>query len=38
MTAFPTREIIEEAAALGAPVLIKPFELDLLAATVGSGL
>ena len=34
MTAFPTREIIEEAAALGASVLIKPFELDLLAATV----
>src|SRR5262245_41303719 len=34
MTAFPTREIIEEAAALGASVLIKPFELDLLAASV----
>src|SRR5215510_3900991 len=28
MTAFPTREIIEEAAALGASVLIKPFDLD----------
>jgi hypothetical protein len=34
MTAFPTRELVEEAAALGASVLIKPFELDLLAASV----
>ena len=34
MTAFPTREIIEEAAALGASVLIKPFELDQLATSV----
>ena len=34
MTAFPTREIVEEAAALGASVLIKPFELDMLAASV----
>jgi two-component system response regulator AtoC len=34
MTAFPTREIIEEAEALGASILIKPFELDLLAASV----
>jgi DNA-binding NtrC family response regulator len=38
MTAFPTREIIEEAGALGASVLIKPFELDLLAATVDRAL
>jgi len=38
MTAFPTREIIEEAAALGTSVLIKPFELDLLAATVDRAL
>jgi len=34
MTAFPTREIIEEAAALGASILIKPFELDTLAESV----
>jgi two-component system, NtrC family, response regulator AtoC len=34
MTAFPTREIVEDAAALGASVLIKPFELDQLAASV----
>lgn len=34
MTAFPTREIIEEAAELGAHVLIKPFDLDALVASV----
>jgi DNA-binding NtrC family response regulator len=34
MTAFPTREIIEEATALDTPVLIKPFELDVLVARV----
>jgi len=34
MTAFPTREIVEEAAALGASVLIKPFDLDTLAESV----
>jgi len=34
MTAFPTREIVEEADALGATVLIKPFDLDALVAGV----
>lgn len=34
MTAFATREIVEEAAALGAPVIAKPFELNDLAADV----
>jgi two-component system, NtrC family, response regulator AtoC len=34
MTAFPTREIVEEAGALGALVLIKPFDLDALVAGV----
>ena len=34
MTAFATREIIEEATALGASVLLKPFDLDTLAAVV----
>jgi DNA-binding NtrC family response regulator len=34
MTAFATREIIEEAAALGTPVVAKPFDLNDLAADV----
>jgi len=34
MTAFATREIVEEAEALGAPVVAKPFDLNDLAATV----
>jgi DNA-binding response OmpR family regulator len=34
MTAFATREIVEQAAALGAEVVNKPFELDRLAAAV----
>jgi DNA-binding response OmpR family regulator len=34
MTAFATREIVEEAATLGASVLGKPFDLDALAARV----
>lgn len=34
MTAFATREIVEEAAALGAPVISKPFDLNELATTV----
>lgn len=34
MTAFATREIVEEAAALGAPVVAKPFDLNDLAADV----
>ena len=34
MTAFPTREIVEEAVELGAHVLIKPFDLDALVAGV----
>jgi DNA-binding NtrC family response regulator len=34
MTAFATREIVEEAAALGAPVIGKPFDLNDLAADV----
>lgn len=34
MTAFATREIVEEAAALGAAVVHKPFELDGLATAV----
>ena len=34
MTAFPTREIVEDASALGASILIKPFELDQLASSV----
>ena len=34
MTAFPTREIVEAATAPGASVLVKPFELDALTATV----
>ena len=34
MTAFATREIVEEAAALGAPVIGKPFDLNDLAANV----
>ena len=38
MTAFPTREIVEQAAALGAAVLIKPFDLDVLAADVEGAL
>jgi len=38
MTAFPTREIVEEASALGASILIKPFELDQLAESVEGAL
>ena len=38
MTAFPTREIVEDASALGASILIKPFELDQLAASVEGAL
>lgn len=38
MTAFPTREIVEEASALGACILIKPFELDQLAERVEGAL
>jgi len=38
MTAFPTREIVEEAGALGASVLIKPFDLDALVAGVEQAL
>lgn len=38
MTAFPTREIVEGAQALGASVLIKPFDLDALAADVEAAL
>lgn len=34
MTAFATREIVEEATALGASVVTKPFELNDLAADV----
>ena len=34
MTAFPTREIVEEAGTLGASVLIKPFDLDVLVSGV----
>jgi DNA-binding NtrC family response regulator len=34
MTAFATREIVEEAASLGATVVHKPFELDGLANAV----
>jgi DNA-binding NtrC family response regulator len=34
MTAFATREIVDEAASLGAAVLNKPFELDALVAAV----
>jgi two-component system response regulator AtoC len=34
MTAFPTREIVEQATALGALVVIKPFDLDALANDV----
>ena len=34
MTAFGTREIEEEAAALGASVVVKPFDLNDLAAAV----
>lgn len=34
MTAFATREIAEEAAALGASVVSKPFDLDDLAGAV----
>lgn len=34
MTAFATREIVEQATALGAPVLSKPFDLNDLAADV----
>jgi len=34
MTAFATREVVESAAALGASVLNKPFDLDDLAAIV----
>jgi DNA-binding NtrC family response regulator len=34
MTAFATREIVDEAASLGAAVLNKPFELDELVAAV----
>lgn len=34
MTAFATREIVEEASSLGAAVVNKPFELDDLAAAV----
>jgi DNA-binding NtrC family response regulator len=34
MTAFVTREIIEEAAALGAAVIAKPFDLEHLTGTV----
>jgi CheY-like chemotaxis protein len=38
MTAFPTREIVEDAQALGASVLIKPFDLGALAADVEAAL
>lgn len=38
MTAFPTREIVEEAGALGAWVLTKPFDLDALVAGVEQAL
>jgi DNA-binding NtrC family response regulator len=34
MTAFPTREIVEQATALGAMVVTKPFDLDALACCV----
>jgi DNA-binding response OmpR family regulator len=34
MTAFPTRELVDEAAALGAAVLNKPFELEALVGAV----
>ena len=34
MTAFSTREIVEEAGVLGASVLIKPFDLDALVTGV----
>jgi DNA-binding NtrC family response regulator len=34
MTAFATREIVEDAAALGAVVVSKPFDLDDLADAV----
>ncbi|HEY2905380.1 MAG TPA: response regulator [Vicinamibacterales bacterium] len=34
MTAFATREIVDEAASLGAAVLNKPFELDALVDAV----
>ncbi len=38
MTAFATREIVEEAVALGASVLHKPFDLDDLAIDVEQAL
>ena len=38
MTAFATREIVEEAAALGAPVMTKPFDLNDLTQTVEQAL
>ena len=38
MTAFATREIVEEAAVLGASVVTKPFDLDDLAIAVGRAL
>ncbi len=34
MTAFATRDIVESAAALGAPLIAKPFDLDDLTRTV----
>jgi two-component system response regulator AtoC len=38
MTAFATREIVEEATSLGASVVTKPFDLDDLATAVGRAL
>jgi DNA-binding NtrC family response regulator len=38
MTAFATREIIEDAAALGAFVVAKPFDMDVLATEVEGAL
>jgi DNA-binding NtrC family response regulator len=38
MTAFATREILEEAAVLGASVLTKPFDLNDVAIAVGRAL
>ena len=38
MTAFATREVVEDAAALGASVVAKPFDLDDLTAVVAGTL
>jgi DNA-binding NtrC family response regulator len=38
MTAFATREVVEDAVALGASVAAKPFDLDDLAASVEQAL